>query len=291
MKPAVLVTGATGRIGGTVARRLVGAGHRVRAFVRNPAGERAEALERAGVELAPGDLEDQASSAEACTGMDAVFIVTTPLPGVDVEVVHGKTMASAAAAAGVQHIVLSSVADAQRGTGIPHFESKHAIEAHLRTLGVVWTAVAPAFFYENVLFPWNLEGLKAGVWRQPLPPNRPLKMITVRDIAAFVALVIDHPGEFAGQHVDIASDELTGAEVAEALTAVIGEPIRYVEQDLKEVRDQFDDMATMYEWLQNTGFSIDIQALRTRYPQVQWTPFPNWARTINWPRLLGRGEA
>lgn len=70
-RPAVLVTGATGFIGGHLCRRLVAEGHRVRALVRRP--ERADALGQAGVEIVPGDITDPAAVGRAARGVDTVF--------------------------------------------------------------------------------------------------------------------------------------------------------------------------------------------------------------------------
>src|SRR5256886_17562064 len=77
-KIAVLVTGATGKQGGAVARQLAQRGHRIRALTRNVASPAAQALAALGVELAQGNLEDRASVDRALTGMEAMFSVATP---------------------------------------------------------------------------------------------------------------------------------------------------------------------------------------------------------------------
>ena len=88
--------------------------------------------------------------------------------------------------------------------------------------------------------------------------------------------------------MDIAADELTGPEVAAALTAAIGAEVDYVAQSLDEMPEQFDDMAVMYAWLARSGFSVDRRALRSAHPEIRWTSFAQWALDQDWHTLLGR---
>ncbi len=277
----VLVTGATGNVGGAVARALLAAGHDVRAMVRDVSKPKALALEQAGAVLVRGDFADSGSVSDAGKDTKFAFVVTTPAAGVDQEVVHGCAAVDALAQTGA-HILFSSVADAQNKTGIPHFDSKHQIEEHLRTLDVPWTSIAPAFFYDNVLFPWNIQALRDGVWRQALPADVSLQMISTADIGKFVAYVIANAAQFVGKHVDIAADQITGPQMADVLGTVFGRSIQYQEQSLDEVRDQFEDMATMYAWFANTGFSVDIASLQSSYPDVGWTSFKDWTQLVEW---------
>ena len=278
----VLVTGATGNQGRAVTEALLEKGHRVRAMVRSPDEPGALRLKEKGVEVAGGDFDDPASLERAMSGVDAVFAMTTPYAGVDVEVRHGKNLADAARAAGVAHLVYSSVGDADRNTGIPHFDSKFEIEQYLRSLGVPWTITAPAFFYDNALFPWNVADLKEGRFRQALHPARKLQQISLRDIGRFNALVIERKEPFLGKRINIAGDELTGVDMAAALSRAVGRPIAYQEQPLDEVRTQFADMATMYEWFASDGFTAKIKSLREDYPEIGWFSFAQWAVAQDW---------
>lgn len=289
MTTRVLVSGATGNVGGAAARSLLERGHAVRALVRDPEKPGARALADAGAELFRGDFSDRAACVDAARDMDAVIVVTSPAAGVDLEIELGRAMCESAAKAGAGHVILSSVADAQNATGIPHFDSKAAIETHLQTLGVPWTAVAPVFFYENVLFPWNVAALRDGEYRQALASDVPLKMIGLDTIGAFFAHAVERRQAHAGRHVDIAADALTGPQVAAALSQATGRPVRYVAQDLEEVRDQFEDVAEMYEWFRDVGFSADIPALRAAYPELAWTSFADWARSVDWDAALRLG--
>jgi uncharacterized protein YbjT (DUF2867 family) len=281
---SVLVCGATGKQGGTLARRLLEKGHSVRAFVRRPDSSAAKELERLGAELAEGDFEDPTTIRNAARGMDAVFVVATPFEaGMDTEIRHGTAAADAAKDAGVSHLVYSSVAGADQDTGIPHFDSKREVEKHIEGLGVPYTIVAPVYFMENLLAPWTLPELEEGRLPMALPASRPLQQITLSDIAGFAAVVLENREEFVGRRVDIASDELTGEEVAEILTRATGREIEYVELPLEQVRETMgEDGARMFEWFDQTGYSAAIDVLRQEHPEVGWHTFEEWARTQDW---------
>jgi uncharacterized protein YbjT (DUF2867 family) len=285
---SVLVSGATGQQGGALARVLLDKGHRVRAFVRRPDSSEAEALERLGAELAEGDFEESSTIEEAARGMDAMFVVATPFEaGMAAETRHGIAAADAAKAAGVSHLVYSSVANADKDTAIPHFDSKRKVEEHIEDLGIPYTIVAPVYFMDNLLAPWTLPQLKEGRLPMALPSPRPLQQITPSDIAAFTALVLEHPEEFVGRRVDIASDELSGEEVAKVLTRVTGREIHYVELPLEQVRQAMgEDGARMFEWFDQVGYSADIEGLRREHPEVGWHTFEEWAKEQDWSALV-----
>jgi uncharacterized protein YbjT (DUF2867 family) len=127
--PPVLVLGATGGQGGAVAAALIRAGRPVRALVRDPAAPAARRLAAAGAQLAAGDFTDPETLTTAMQGAAAAFALTTPFesgPGAELE--QGRAIVEAAAAARLGHLVFSSVAGATQETGIPHFESKAAVE-------------------------------------------------------------------------------------------------------------------------------------------------------------------
>jgi uncharacterized protein YbjT (DUF2867 family) len=237
--------------------------------------------------LTEGNFEEPSTIEGAARGVDAVFVVATPFEaGTEAEVRHGIAAADAAKAAGVGHLVYSSVANADRDTGIPHFDSKREVEEHIERLGVPYTIVAPVYFMENLLAPWTLPELKGGRLPMALSSSRPLQQIALSDIAAFTALILEKRKDFAGQRLDIASDEVAGDEVAETLTRVTGHEIHYVELPLEQVRQAMgDDGARMFEWFDQVGYSADIAALRRDHPEVGWHTFEGWAKEQEWSAL------
>ncbi len=275
----VVVTGATGKQGGAVTRTLLNRGHRVRALTRRPQSQASAELETLGAVLHQGDLEDAASVRRAAEGADAFFLMATPFEdGVDAEVHQGRTAAAAAKDAGVKHLIYSSVASADQDTGIPHFDSKRDVERFIQALGVPYTIVAPVFFMENLFGPMFIEGLRAGTLSMPLPRGRALAVIPVEDIAGFVRVVVERPGEFVGKRIDIASDSLTGPEMAKVLSRASGSDVGYAEASLDPIRSRSADLARMWEWFDQVGYSLDVDALVRSYPEVGWHDFPTWAR-------------
>src|SRR5579872_4953792 len=119
----VLVSGATGKQGGACVEALLTRGHRVRALTRNPASPAANRLREQGVEIAVGDFNDRDSLVRAARGADAVYAMSTPYEqGAEQETAQGIIITDAARAARIAHFVYSSVASADRGTGIEHFD-------------------------------------------------------------------------------------------------------------------------------------------------------------------------
>jgi uncharacterized protein YbjT (DUF2867 family) len=284
---SVLVTGATGHQGGAVARALLKKGHKVRALTRKPDSQGALALKQLGAELAVGNFDDKDSLVRAMKGVDAVFIMGTPFEaGMDTETRQGIAAVDAAKAASVPHVVYTSVSDADRKTGIPHFDSKFHVEEHLIKSGLPHTIIAPVFFQENLLGPAFGQGLKQGVVAMALPPQRPLQQISVEEIGAFGALVIDRREAFLGKRINVGSNAPTGEQLAEVFSRVSGKPFRYVEVPLAQMRAMSEDMALMFEWFDKVGYSADLAALRRDYPEVGWRSFEEWTRAQDWKQLL-----
>jgi uncharacterized protein YbjT (DUF2867 family) len=287
-KLQVLVTGATGQQGGHVVRALLARGHSIRALTRKPESPAAAALAERGVTIVPGDFEDQGSLERAARGMDTVFAMATPFESGDKgETRAGINIVRAAVNAGVTHLVYSSVAGADRATGIPHFDSKFEVEKEIRRSGVPFTIVAPVFFMENFLAPWMAAGIADGSIAIALPATRRLQQIAVADIAQFTALVIERRASFLGKRIDIAGDELTLTTTAAAISEVLSRPIEYKALPIDAARAQNEDLARMYEWFDRVGYDADVVGLRWLYPEVGWHRFGAWAREQDWARVGG----
>lgn len=269
----VLVTGATGLQGGAVARELVRRGRAVAALVRDPASEAARALADLGVTLVRGDLDDEVSLRAAMEGVHGVFSVQTFMTpaGLGGEVRQGRAVARAAKAAGVAHVVYSSVGGAERDSGVPHFESKRHIERYLEQLGLAVTVLRPSFFMDNFAAhgPQNVDGTL--VVRLALKPDTRVQFVAVEDIGFFAAEAFERPGQYVGRAVELAGDELSATEVAEAFAARTGLPARFEELPLDAVAanpyiPNAAEIALMFEWFQEHGYRADIAALRAEHP-------------------------
>lgn len=268
----VLVTGATGQQGGGAARALLARGHRVRALVRSPGAERAAALERLGVELAVGDLGDRGSLDSAARGVDAVFSVQPsegqPEYGVtsDDETRFGRNVADAARAASVGHIVYTSMAGLEPGTGVGHFESKWQIEQYIRALGVPFTIIRPGAFFE--LLAWPLFYQVPGAFTFFYPPEHRIPFIAAADIGAVAAAVFERPDTFAGQALELAGDVLTGAEVAAAIGRATGRPLAYARFSAESLREN-PVLGRVIEASTKLRVDVDVASLRALHPGLK----------------------
>jgi uncharacterized protein YbjT (DUF2867 family) len=291
-KRSILVTGATGQQGGAVARALLSRGHRVKALTRKPDSDAARQLVAAGAEVVAGDLADAASIVRAAKDVDTMFLMGNSYEaGLEEETRQGILAADAAKAAGIGHLIYSSVADADKQTGIPHFESKYLVEQHVRQLGIPHTISAPVAFMENAVAPWSTGALSQGTLAFAMPPKRVLQLVALADIGAFVAALAERREQVFGKRYDFAGDELSGEEQAKILTKAIARPIRYQEIPISAARQQSEDAALMFEWFDRVGYDVDIAALRRQFPEVRWHGFADWARAFDWSASGLRSES
>jgi uncharacterized protein YbjT (DUF2867 family) len=270
----VLVLGATGGQGGAVLRALLRTGRPVRALVRDENAASAVRLARSGVELAKGGFTDRAALAAAMTGAAGAFALTTPFEsGPDAELVQGRAILDAAADSRLPHLVFASVAGATAHTGVPHFESKGAVERRLAAGDVPYTIVAPTYFFDNAL--GGEADIRAGVLALPLPPDRPLQQLDRDDLGRFVAEVLAAPARHAGARIELACDAPTPAAMAAALTDALARPVRHEEVPLTAIDNP--DMRAMWRFLGAEGYRADIPALHRDHPGIGWTSFAAWA--------------
>jgi uncharacterized protein YbjT (DUF2867 family) len=275
----ILITGATGQQGGSAMRILREKGYPVRALTRHPDQPKAHSLVGPGTEIVRGDLTDAVSVMRAMDGVYGVYAVQTPMEnGVESEVTQGINLVEAAKRSRVSHFVYSSVGSADRKTGIPHFDSKAAIEERVRSSGLRHTILRPVFFMENWLH--MRDTIEQGTLALPLDPETRLQMISVRDIGVFVAMAFEHPGRWQGRAVDLAGDELSMTQLAESLGRLAGRAVSYAQIPW----DRFEEtagreMTLMYRWFQDVGYSADIAALRQEHANLM--NFERWLQS-NW---------
>lgn len=285
----VLVTGATGKQGGAVARALLARGHKVRAFTRTPDSDAARALERRGAILTAGRFDDPASLDRALDGADAVFAMGLfwGPGGLEAETREGIALVDAARRAGTRHFIYTSIGSVDRQTGIPFYESKVPIERHVAESGLSYTILGPVFFMENMSgFPL-LPALREGRLMMALPPGRVLQYIAVDNIGRFATQIFEQPERFRGRRIDVASDAVSGQEAADILSRVIGRTITYAQLPLSELSKVNEAYAEMFAWFDRVGYQADIDGLRREYPEIGWHRLEDWAKAQDWKTLLG----
>jgi len=217
----ILVTGATGHVGGELVRRLAAAGEPVRAMTRRPA----EARLPEGVEAVYGDADDPASLDAAFAGASGAFLMSAQGVGTAPGPTHDLALASAAARAGARRVVKLSVLDGGAGSDVIsrwHAEAEAAVTDPSR--GFAWTLLRPGRFMSNAL-QWAGR-LRSGDEVSTPFADRPAASIDPADVAEIAALALT-TGEHAGTAYELSGPQsLTPADELAILAEVLGRDLR-----------------------------------------------------------------
>ena len=214
----VLVTGATGNVGGAVAEALLAAGLPVRVAGTN---ENALRARFPGVETALVDFYRPETFGPALAGAGGLFLLRPPpISRVGPTL---NALVDVAARQGVGHVIFSSVTGADTNRIVPH----HRVETHLRTAGVPWTILRPGFFDQNLADAYRRDITADD--RIYLPAGRGrAAFIDTRDVGEVAAAVFADPGRHRGAGYTLTGGQaLDFDEVAALLTEILGRPIRY----------------------------------------------------------------
>src|SRR5437016_8369597 len=221
-KKLIAVFGATGQQGGGVVRTLQASGQfKVRALSRNPGKHR-----ELGDEAVEADLDRPETLKAALEGAHGVFLVTNfGEPGTD-ELKQGRAAVRAAKAAGVKHLIWSTLPDVEAISGgklhVPHFTGKAKVDRIVKEAGFVnHTFVIAPFYYQNfagAMAPQKQADGSVG-WALPLDPDvRCLHMGDIAELGNIVAGAFAHPDEAGnGEYLPLVGDFLSFNEIVETL--------------------------------------------------------------------------
>ena len=244
----IAVVGSTGAQGGGLARAILAdpdGGFAVRALTRNPESEAARALAAAGAEVVKADLDEPVSVERAFTGAYGAFCVTNFWEhfSPEKEIAQARAMADAAKAAGVRHAIWSTFEDTrdyvpldddrmptlQGRYKVPHFDGKAEADRFFTELGVPTTFLLTSAYFENLIsFGWGPQKTPDGSLAVVFPMgDAKLPMIGAGDIGKCAYGIFQRGDAYIGKTVGVAGDQLTGAELADALTQALGKPIAY----------------------------------------------------------------
>lgn len=284
----ILVTGATGKQGGSLIKALTTSSpsaFELVALTRNIDSPSAQKLrQQPNVKLLQGDLDDvSAIFHQAGSPFYGVFSVQTPLDHKKEEA-QGKALAEAAAKNGVKHFIYTS---ADRGgpersdrdaTPIPHFISKFHIEERLRSVAAEtkgdmrWTIIRPVAFMEN-LTPDFFGKVFGTAWRLN---RRKLQIVSTDSIGILAAEAFIHPEEFASRSISLATDSLSFEEANAIFKGRFG-------RDMPTTSDvvgrlvllaAWKQLGIMFKWIREEGFGADPGEFIHRYPGMQ--TFEQW---------------
>lgn len=268
----ILVTGATGKQGGAVARALLReGGYVVRAVTRNPNSESARRLRDMGAELVAADLSDSTSVHSAVEGSEGIFSVQNywdSSVGFDGEIAQARNLAAAAKSAGVAHFVQSTMASADNVADVAHFESKRQVEKLLSDQGIPHTLLGTVFFMDNLLDPRMGGKMTFPVLSGSLKKRTRLHLLHSDDIGEAVRQVLSRPAEFIGSRVNLAGDELTVAEMKDVYRRVTGKRPKWYALPRFALRMMAREFSEQLDWHNKVNFQFSLDESRARFPHL-----------------------
>ena len=240
-KKIIAVVGSTGAQGGGLARAILAdpnGGFAVRAITRDPNKDKAKALAAAGAEVVSADLDDVESLKKAFTGAHGVFGVTNFWEhfSAEKEKAQAKNIADAAAAAGVKHVIWSTLEDTrefmtpddtrmpflQEKYRVPHFDAKAEANAFFSALPA--TMLVTSFYWDN-LYMFGLAPKKDDsgqyTWAFPMGDAK-LAGIAAEDIGKAAYGIFKAGQQYVGKTVGIAGEFLTINQMGEILSKNLG---------------------------------------------------------------------
>jgi uncharacterized protein YbjT (DUF2867 family) len=297
-KKIITIFGATGAQGGGLARAILNdknSEFAVRAVTRDPDSDKAKALAAMGAEIVEADLAHPDKVLKAMEGAYGAFCVTffwahfSPAQ----EAAEAKCMADAAKAAGVKHVIWSTLEDTrlhvplhdermptlQEKYKVPHFDSKGESNRFFKEAGVPTTFLLTSFYWDNLIYfgmgpKRGADGALAITF--PMGDSK-LSGINAEDIGKCAYGIFKKGPSLIGKTVGIAGEHITCADMAKALTKALGEEVKYNSVTPAMYRSfgfpGADDLGNMFQYYKefDKEFSDarDIQAARELNPELQ----------------------
>jgi uncharacterized protein YbjT (DUF2867 family) len=304
-KKIIAVVGATGAQGNGLVRAILAdktGQFAARALTRNPDSDKAKALAAAGAEVVAANVDDEASLARAFANAYGAFCVTFFWDhfSAEKEVEEAGKMARAARAAGVKHVIWSTLDDTRTFMPlddprmptlhgkykVPHFDGKGEADQAFRDTGVPTTFLLTVFYWENMIyFGTGPKSAGDGTYALTMPMGKAkLPAIGVDDIGKCALGVFKRP-DLIGKTIGIAGGAPTGEEMAAGLSKALGVPVKYDDVP-PEVYRSFgfpgaDDMGNMFQFKRdfNDAYvkSRSIELARELNPELQ--SFDQWLTT------------
>ena len=256
-KKRILVIGATGAQGGSVARALLADDrYIVRILTRNPTSDKVIDLLVEGAEIATGDLEDLQSLKRAMKDCYGVFGVTNYWEHFHREYHQGINLINAVSSSGIRHFVFHTLGDYYKLSGgkfpVPHCDIKAKLQRYSLQLDVPATFVQVAFYYENFLSAFPLRLGPDNKWHFGFPQGHTkLAMTSVQDLGPVVASIFNNPVEYIGRTIGVVGEDDTCDVYAQTMSRVLNEEVsyEYIPRDLYiELNGtETEEIANMFE--------------------------------------------
>jgi uncharacterized protein YbjT (DUF2867 family) len=302
----IAVMGATGAQGGGLVRALLqdkASGFRPRAITRDPKSDKARALAEAGAEVVGADIDDEAGLRRAFEGAAGAYCVTffwahfSP----ERELAEVGNMVRAAKAAGVGHVIWSTLEDTRKHVPlddprmptlrdkykVPHFDAKGEADKLFAEAGLPTTYQLASFYWENFIsFGAGPKKGDDGTYALNLPlGDRKMAGIAAEDIGKCALGIFKRGKELVGKRVGVVGEHLTGQQMAEQMSRAIGKQIRYNAVPFDVYRNLgfpgADDLGNMFQFYhdfeQQFGQWRDVALSKELDPELQ--DFSTWLAT------------
>lgn len=297
-KKIIAVVGATGAQGGGLVRAILAdpnGGFSVRAITRDAGSEKAKELAAMGAEVVAADIDSEESLTRALEGAYGAYFVTffwahfSP----EKEIEEVRNMAAAAKAAGVKHVIWSTLEDTRQWVPlsddrmptlmgkykVPHFDAKGESNRFFAEAGVPTTYLLTSFYWDNfIYFGMGPKRGADGALTITLPmADKKLPGIAAEDIGRSAYGIFKAGEQTIGQTVGIAGEHLTGEEMAASLGKALGQEVRYQSVTPEQYRSfgfpGADDLGNMFQF--NRDFEDyfagqrPVEATRALNPALQ----------------------
>ena len=270
----------------------------VRAVTRNPGSDAARALADRGAEVVKADLDQIDTLKAAFAGCHGAYCVTNYWEhfSPEKETQQAKNLAEAAAAAGVDHVIWSTLEDTREGIPldddrmptlierykVPHFDAKGQADRFFEDVPTTYL-LTTAYWDNFIHFGWEPQRGEDGSLSLVLPMgDRPLPGLAVEDIGRCALGIFREGASTIGERIGIAAEHLTGAQMAKALGAVLGEPVTHVSPPFDVYRGfgfpGADDVGNMFQFYHdfNDVFTASRSVERARALNPQLQDFQTW---------------
>jgi uncharacterized protein YbjT (DUF2867 family) len=302
-KKIIAVVGATGAQGGGLVRAMLAdkqSEFTPRALTRKVDSDQAKALAKAGAEVVRADLDDEESLKRAFQGAYGAFCVTNFWEhfSPEKEFSQATNMARAAKAAGVKHVIWSTLEDTrtkvpltddrmptlQGKYKVPHFDGKGAADQVFRDVGVPTTFLLTSYYWDNLIhFGMGPKRGPDGKLAITFPmDDKKLPGIAAEDIGKTAYAIFKRGREYIGKTIAIAGEHLSGKEMADKLTRALDKEVKYNAVPADVYRGfgfpGADDLGNMFQFKRDFNEDFcgvrDLEVGRKLNPQMQ--TFDQW---------------
>lgn len=239
-----------------------------------------------GVELFEANLDDENSLITAFAGISHVYCHATSADAAKadpLEIERAKGLAKVAKQFNIQHLVYNSAGGAERNSGLPHIEQKYKVEQIFKQAGLPTTMLRSCLFMEEFWKKYTRPSILKGSFPFSVQPDRPLHLITTKDVGRVAAYAMQHPDKYIGKEIELAGDVQTPKQMAAAFSQVQGIPVKHQEVPpwiflLFWRKELFD----IIQWYRTKGYQANVQQLREEEFPGLLTTFCEFLAETNW---------